>query len=239
MSNFTETILSQTLDINLSKEEMQTQNLSTLCTDLFLIIIKMREVDDLGETAALRKLITYYINQLENNCLRAGLTPETITLVKYALIATLDETVLSVPGEARDFWITNPMQLEIFHDNIAGEEFYNKLNQLIQNPEKNKEILEIYYLCLSLGFQGKYLLENPQQREIIISKLAKTIIKTTKSFNSLSPHGLPDIPAQKALGVKRYSPIPLWVTVSLLALLISVFWIILNFVCGIKADFKF
>lgn len=239
MSNFTETILSQTLDINLSKKATQTQNLSTLCTDLFLIIIKMREVNDLGETAALRKLISYYINRLEYNCLRAGFTTETITLVKYALVATLDESVLSVPGDARDFWITNPMQLEIFHENIAGEEFFNKLTQLMQNPEKNKEILEIYYLCLSLGFQGKYLLENPQQRETTISNLAKVIIKNSKSFISLSPHGLPPFSARKAMGVKRYTLIPLWVTASLMALIISVLWIILNYVCAIKADFKF
>ena len=154
MNDFSKTIITQTLDLNLSDTQMKEQSLSTLCTDLLLIIIKMRDATDLGETSALRKLVTYYINQFHKNCLKAGFTPETIELVKYALIATLDETVLSIPGEARDFWIANPMQLEIFGNNIAGEEFYRKLDQLMHTPEENRNILEIYYMCLCLGFRA-------------------------------------------------------------------------------------
>ncbi len=226
MSDFSKTILSETLDLNFSDSHLKEQSLSTLCTDLLLIIIKMRDTTDLGETAALRKLINYYIGQLHKNCLRAGFTPETIELVKYALVATLDETVLSIPGEARDFWITNPMQLELFDENIAGEEFYRKLDHLMQTPEKNRSTLEIYYFCLSLGFQGKYFLRDPQQREVIISQLASLLVKCGKPFETLSPHAIWKN-FSRGLGVKRDGPVPLWAIATVMGTVVLVIWAVL------------
>lgn len=232
MNDFSKTILTQTLDLNFSDIQMKEQSLSTLCTDLLLIIIKMRDTDDLGETAALRKLVNYYINQLHKNCLRSGFTPETIELVKYALVATLDETVLSIPGQARDFWITNPMQLEIFGDNIAGEEFYRKLDHLMHAPEENRSILEIYYLCLCLGFQGKYLLKDPQQREVIISRVASMLVKCAAPFDSLSPHAIRRNLYGRSLGVKSDEIVPLWAIGGIMATVVVVIWVVLVFISG-------
>ena len=232
MNDFSKTIITQTLDPNLSDTQMKEQSLSTLCTDLLLIIIKMRDATDLGETSALRKLVTYYINQFHKNCLKAGFTPETIELVKYALIATLDETVLSIPGEARDFWIANPMQLEIFGNNIAGEEFYRKLDQLMHTPEENRNILEIYYMCLCLGFQGKYLLKDPQEREVIISRLASILVKCGTPFDSLSPHAIRRNPSGRSLGVKSDEIVPLWAVGGIMATVVVIIWIVLVLISG-------
>ena len=226
MNDFSKTIFTQTLELNLSDSQMKEQSLLTLCTDLLLIIIRMRDATDLGETSALRKLVNYYVNQFHKNCLRAGFTPETIGLVKYALVATLDETVLSIPGEARDFWITNPMQLEIFGDNIAGEEFYRKLDRLMAAPEENRSILEIYYMCLCLGFQGKYILNETQQRELIISRLASVLVKCETPFDSLSPHAIRKNLCGE-LGVKSDYVVPLWAMGGVMATVVVIIWVVL------------
>lgn len=231
-SDFSKTILSQTLDLDLSINEIKTENLSTLCTDLFQIIINMRDTQDLGETAALRKLVIYYIAQFEKNCIIAGFTPDIISYAKYALVAILDETVLSIPGEARDFWITNPLQLEIFGESIAGVEFYNKLDNLLVNPEKFKDVLEIYFICLCLGFKGKYFLENQQKRESVISKLANTIVKNGETPDILSPDGNSYTPGKRILNIKKPVVIPLWVTFGILASIAFALWAILYFLSG-------
>jgi type VI secretion system protein ImpK len=232
MNDFSKTIITQTLELNLSDSQIKEQSLSNLCTDLLLIIIKMRETTDLGETAALRKLVNYYISQFHKNCLRAGFAPEMIELVKYALVATLDETVLSIPGEARDFWITNPMQLEIFGDNIAGEEFYRKLDQLMQAPDENRSILEIYYLCLCLGFQGRYLLKDPQQREVIIKRLASILVKREAAFDTLSPHAIRTNLFGRSLGVKSDEIVPLWAVGGIMATVLMIVWVVLSLLVG-------
>ena len=132
--SFTDTISGQTLDIDLSKmgkADKKTETLTKLCTDIFLIVIRMRESEDLGKPASLRKLIIHYLDLFKKNC-RSMNTPSSVTTdAIYALVAMLDETVMSVPGECRNFWVTNPVQLQLFGDNLAGEEFYRKLEKLI------------------------------------------------------------------------------------------------------------
>lgn len=218
---FAKTLISQTMDINLSKAAggaQQKETLSTLCTDILLIVIKMRDAEDLGDTAPLRKLIHYYIKQLEKNCSVIGIPPETINSVKYAMVAILDETVLSNKGPAREFWIMNPMQLELYGTNLAGEEFYNKLEIMLQEPEKNMSGLEVFYICLCLGFQGKYVLGNAEEREAIITKLARTLVKRGNlQIDTLSPHAIRKTILKKVSGVEKAVRIPLWLTGTALA----------------------
>src|SRR5262245_60393242 len=67
---------------------------------------------------------------------------------RYALVAFLDETMAAVS----DSW--SPLQLDLFNELSAGEGFYDRIETM--RAAKNVDALEIYYLCLALGFQGKH-----------------------------------------------------------------------------------
>ncbi|MFW6352555.1 MAG: type IVB secretion system protein IcmH/DotU [Bacteroidota bacterium] len=227
--NFTKAVLSATMDLKLTRKDERCENISTLCTDIFLIVIKMRESEDLGETSALRKLILYYLREFDKNCSVMGVKKEISEAVKYALVALLDETVLSIPGEARDFWVVNPMQLELFGNNIAGREFFNKLSDLIQSPRENRDALEVFYLCLSLGFYGKYKLSVAQEREKIIGDLAKILVRNEKDhLSTLSPHAIRSTIIKYKAGVKQTYRFPLWAVGTIMCGLIVAFWFIMR-----------
>ena len=189
-ATFVDTIAGQTMNLDLTKTIGGAKDLPGLCTDLFLIVIRMREAEDLGDPASLRKLIGYYLDLFEKNCKAIGISPESILETKYAVVALIDETVLSVPGICRDYWFTRPLQLDLFGDNIAGEEFYNKLQKMLLEIEKKKDVLEIFYLCLSLGFEGRYKLFNAEERITIMEDLGRKIRRTRiRSSSGISPHG--------------------------------------------------
>ncbi len=228
-ASFTDTISGQTLDIDLSKVTSKKESLSKLCTDLFLIVIRMRESEDLGKPANLRKLIIHYINLFKKNCRSLNMSMGAIDYIVYALVALLDETVMTIPGECRNFWVTNPIQLELFGDNLAGETFYKKLKKLLNEPEKAKDILEIYYLCLCLGFEGKYKLGNSSERDTIIENLARKLLKVGQhSLASFSPHGRRAIHT-KLLKSKGNRVIPLWAVGVISAILVFAWWIAMFF----------
>jgi len=218
MASFVDTIAGQTMNLDLTKTLGGAKDLTGLCTDLFLIVIRMREAEDLGDPAALRKLIMYFLDLFEKNCKAIHIAEDSIQEAKYAIVAILDETVLSVPGACRDYWFTRPLQLDMFGDNIAGEEFYNKLQKLQLSSEKKKDVLEVYYICLSLGFEGKYKISNAEERIAMIEELGRKLRRTRiRSSSSLSPHG-------KRIDtdfVKKSSPggfqFPLWLAATLLA----------------------
>jgi len=178
------------MNLDVTKTLGGNKDLQGLCTDLFLIVIRMREAEDLGDPASLRKLISYFIDLFEKNCKAIGITPDSINDSKYALVALIDETVLSVPGVCRDYWFTRPLQIDLFGDNIAGEEFFNKLQKMQLEMERKKDVLEIYYICLSLGFEGKYKIFNAEERVTIMDELGRKIRRTRiRASSGLSPHG--------------------------------------------------
>jgi type VI secretion system protein ImpK len=189
-ASFVDTIAGQTMNLDLTKTLGGAKDIQSLCTDLFLIVIRMREAEDLGDPASLRKLIGYYLDLFGKNCTTIGIPADAIAEAKYALVALIDETVLSVPGICRDYWFTRPLQLDLFGDNIAGEEFFNKLQRMLLDAEKNKDVLEIYYLCLSLGFEGKYKIFNAEERVTIMDDLGRKIRRTRiRASSGISPHG--------------------------------------------------
>ena len=204
------------MNLDLTKTLGGAKDLQGLCTDLFLIVIRMREAEDLGDPASLRKLIGFYLDLFEKNCKAINIPADSIQEAKYALVALIDETVLSVAGICRDYWFTRPLQLDLFGDNIAGEEFYNKLQKMLLETEKKKDVLEIYYICLSLGFEGRYKLFNAEERVTIMDELGRKIRRTRiRSSSGISPHG-----ARSDSTRRRRSSgflFPIWLAVVLLA----------------------
>lgn len=189
-ATFVDTVTSHTMNLDITKTLGGSKDIQGLCTDLFLIVIRMREAEDLGDPAALRKLIGYFLDLFEKNCKAIHIAQDSILEAKYALVALIDETVLSVPGNCRDYWFTRPLQLDLFGDNIAGEEFFNKLQKMQLEMERKKDVLEIFYICLSLGFEGKYKLFNAEERIIIMDELGHKIRRTrVRSSSGISPHG--------------------------------------------------
>jgi type VI secretion system protein ImpK len=230
-SSFVQTLAGQTMNLDLTKAVSGPRDIGGLCTDLFLIIIRMREAEDLGDPASLRKLIGYYIDLFEKNCKAISMSADAILEAKYAIVALMDETVLSVPGACRDYWISRPMQLDYFGDNIAGQEFYEKLQKLLLEPENKKDVLEVYYLCLSLGFEGKYKLSNPEERVVIMDDLGRKIRRTRIRVSAeLSPHGKRG--EGTGGGPKTGRLFPLWLTGAIGGAVVAGCWLALFILNG-------
>jgi type VI secretion system protein ImpK len=87
-----------------------------------------------------------------------GYSSEMIQLSFFALVALLDESVLKLQSPAFAEWAQRPMQEEMFGHNRAGEVFFDHLRTLLarQDSEDTADCLEVYALCMLLGFKGKF-----------------------------------------------------------------------------------
>jgi type VI secretion system protein ImpK len=86
------------------------------------------------------------------------------TDMQYALAALVDEVIMmsSWPGKAN--WMDRSLQCRLFGEHLAGVNFFQRLERIRQGGEPNLALLEVYYVCLQLGFQGKFALS--QQEEL-------------------------------------------------------------------------
>ncbi|XKH34555.1 type IVB secretion system protein IcmH/DotU [Azospirillum doebereinerae] len=94
----------------------------------------------------------------------AGLTAEEIRVARFALCATLDDTLRATPWGARAPWLSGGLAgglaggLTAALDPEAGgpDLFFELLDTMLGDPRLHRRELELFYACLSLGFEGKY-----------------------------------------------------------------------------------
>ncbi len=84
------------------------------------------------------------------------LTEREVFLVLFPLVVLFDELVQNrfVAGGGGGSW--PPLQSELFKIDDGGEVFYNTLDDLLRKPDTLPFVYEVFYLCLSLGFRGRY-----------------------------------------------------------------------------------
>ncbi len=89
-----------------------------------------------------------------------GYSSETNQLAFFAVVAFLDESVLKMQNPAFADWAQRPLQEEMFGHNRAGEVFFDHLHTLLvrQDSAETADSLEVFCLCMLLGFKGKYAL---------------------------------------------------------------------------------
>jgi type VI secretion system protein ImpK len=72
---------------------------------------------------------------------------------RFAICAWIDEAVMNSTWGERIAWVKEPLQLKFYQTTNAGELFFERLNNL--GPHQN-DVREVYYLCLAMGFKGRY-----------------------------------------------------------------------------------
>ena len=91
--------------------------------------------------------------ETESTMRSGGITPEEYNEARFAVCAWVDEALLSSTWPGKTEWQKDSLQRKYFQTADAGQEFFERLNQLGQHQ---RDAREIYYLCLAMGFKGRY-----------------------------------------------------------------------------------
>src|SRR5262249_15271261 len=105
-------------------------SLPDLCGELLTFALQVRNTKDPGDAESLRSKIDEQLRALDLRARQSDVPQEDVQLAKYAIVAFIDETVLSSTWPVKDAWADKPLQLAYFNDFSAGEEFYNKVDML-------------------------------------------------------------------------------------------------------------
>lgn len=102
------------------------------------------------------------ITELEHKANKMQIASITIQHMKYAMTALIDEIILHSSWEGSIEWLGQPLQLYFFSEHLAGEGFFTRLEMLRLEPNNNCDLLEVYYVCLQLGFAGIYCIKGKE-----------------------------------------------------------------------------
>lgn len=133
---------------------------------LLNLLSQIRNTPSHPNPDSLHQQLASEITQFEKRAQAEGVAPETIYIARYALCSTIDEFVMATPWGASSVW-SHQSLLSLFHkETFGGEKFFKLLNKLEQDPGRNIDLLELFYLCLALGFRGKFAVSNDGVNEL-------------------------------------------------------------------------
>lgn len=105
-------------------------------------------------------------------CLKKGLVPQQdYDQARFVICAWVDEAILSSAWAGKTRWQTEQLQRVFYNVADAGKTFFERLNTLGLHQ---REVREVYYLCLALGFMGRYCQKGD---EILLEQLKSSNLK--------------------------------------------------------------
>ncbi len=185
---------------------------------LIALVTILRAAPAMEDLARLRQTVVEELRRFQQSARGAGATEEEVRSGHYALCALLDEVVLSAPWGVKSSWAKQSLVATFHNEVVSGDRLLEIAEALEARPNRSPNLLELVYLCISFGFEGRLRLEAQgasrlfQMRE----RLYAAIRQVRGPFErGLSPHW-------RGMDA-RYRPIaadiPAWVFCSALAVL--------------------
>jgi len=182
------------------------------------VIPQLRSSVEHANPAALRERLAQGVREFEARARASGTSSEKLIAARYALCTLIDETAANTPWGASGAWAQHGL-LALFHGEVeGGEKFFQVLAKLAESPQANLDVLELMYVCLQFGFEGRYrIIEGGQRQLEAVRQRLLTIIRKERGEyeRDLSPswQGVP------GAGQVRLGWVPIWVVIAVTALL--------------------
>jgi type VI secretion system protein ImpK len=137
----------------------QQGELALALQEALTVVVRLRGGRQVAaDASSFRLQIKQVLAASDQRARAAGYDGDTVKLAVYAYIALLDESILASGQPMFADWSRQPLQEEVFGEHMAGENFFRTLQDLLgrQDSAALADLLEVYLLCLLLGFHGRY-----------------------------------------------------------------------------------
>jgi len=165
-------------------------NLALLYQGLFTATVRIQSGrQQIGHAESFRRRMRDALAEVNREALKVYSREHTIES-DFAIVAFLDEVILSSDDPCRPDWAQKPLQEEMFGVSLAGEMFFSRLEALLARPDTAEiaDVLEVYYLCLLLGFQGKYVIGGgAAELQLITDRVRQRMERIRGPRKELSP----------------------------------------------------
>lgn len=166
-----------------------------------------------------RQTLAGAIGRFEMACGQNSVDEDSILYARYVLCTVLDEMVNKTPWPNKGEWNRHSLLAQFHGETGGGEKFFDLLEHLLIHPASHLAVLELMFVCLNLGFEGKYHLvpRGHLQLEQVKDNLYQVIrLQRGDAETTLSPHW------QAASGKRQtlVGYVPAWVILAVSGLLL-------------------
>ncbi|EXI69433.1 MAG: Inner membrane lipoprotein YiaD precursor [Candidatus Accumulibacter adjunctus] len=187
-----------------------------------------------ADPGGLREALARAVSIFERQAKERGVLHEQVMAGRYALCTFLDEAAANTPWGEK-VWAQRSLLVQFHGEAWGGEKFFELLGRVAQQPGTHRDLLELFYLILSLGFEGRYrVLQNGHaQLASIRERLAQMLLKERGEISrELSPAW------QSTAGATRplRENLPLWAVAALSTLVLALLYLLASFALNRHSD---
>jgi type VI secretion system protein ImpK len=165
-------------------------NLALQLQELFTAVVRLRaRRQEVNNADLFRSQVLHSVKTAEQAARARGYTDEDVKLAIFAVVAFLDESLLNLRQAVFNDWVRRPLQEEMFGRHVGGEIFFDHLQELLERRDSDEaaDVLEVYYLCLLLGYLGRFSISSKGDLRVLMEKTNDKINRIRKSGPDLSP----------------------------------------------------
>jgi type VI secretion system protein ImpK len=144
---------------------------------LLALVPQLRTTASHADPAGLRRHLLERIAEFESLAASAGISAHQISAARYLLCSFIDEVVDATPWGAGGVWAQRNLLGEFHEERWGGDKAFKLLDRLRQDVPVNRYLLELFYVCIVLGFEGRYRGERNgrAQLDAIADQLLETV----------------------------------------------------------------
>ncbi|MET0382003.1 MAG: type IVB secretion system protein IcmH/DotU [Burkholderiaceae bacterium] len=188
-----------------------------------------------ADPAGLRNDLLRAITDFESRARTAGASPEHVLIARYALCTVIDEAVANMPWGASPEWVQQSLLVTLHREGFGGEKFFQLLDKAMEDPRRNIDLLELMYVCIALGFEGRFSVieDGRAQLDALRDRLHGVIRRERGEFDrDLSGKWKGQQRAPKPFA-RRISG---WIVLAAVALLLFIVYLVFALALASKSD---
>lgn len=177
-------------EIDVSAIHPGSNPLVALANPLLNLIAQLRHLPHHPEPGQLREFLVGEIQSFEARAKANSIAHENVIGARYCLCTVLDETAAQTPWGGSGTWSRHSLLVTFHNETWGGEKFFQLLSKLAGNPQRHRDLLELMYYCIALGFEGRYrIIDNGRSQLETLKRRLVDILRTAKgeSESALSP----------------------------------------------------
>jgi type VI secretion system protein ImpK len=202
---------------------------------LLILAGRLREKITNADADNLHSQSVHEIRAFEERARRASVPEEDVLAARYALCSVIDEAVLNTPWGPESGWAARSLLVTFHRESSGGEKVFQIIDRVLNDPRRYLALLELLYVCLALGFEGRYRVE--ERGSARLTDIRHDLFRCIQSLRGNSETDLS--PQWQGVEDKRRAAlriVPLWVVAVACAAVLLCSYIVLNAKLSNRAD---
>lgn len=203
---------------------------------LLSIAGKLRQVKNYRQLKKLHQELVHELNVLQETIQTQGYNPEYVAVCRYILCATFNDIIENTAWGGQGGWKNYCLLTAFNQDTQHHEKFFAILDRAAKDPAQYIDLMELIYLCLSLGYKGQYRATEHSQYQL--EQITHHLYQHIRAYRgNISKTLSPTLKlSYKRRAVKQQKPTPLLLIFLLTTCIIMAIFISLSYIMDVISN---